>query len=490
MSRGEEKMRLEFLGAAGTVTGSRNLIRKNGHKYLVDCGLFQGPREIRERNWAPFPLPAREISALVLTHAHLDHSGFVPRLAKEGFTGPVYCSQGTAELCEILWLDSARIQEEDADYANRTKHSRHSPALPLYNVKDAKKALNQLKPVEFGKSLVLDRGLSVVFRPAGHIVGASFLEIDASIGQKNWRLCFSGDLGHNRSLTLREPQSPSESEFLLLESTYGGREHSREDSLKSFAEHINATVKRGGVLAIPSFAVGRAQELLYMIRLLEDKKVIPSVPVLLDSPMASKATQNFLKHKPSHKPREDFDEIHEDNFFPRLFERIESPDDSFASCMREGPMIVIAGAGMLNGGRILHHLKSRLPVAKNRVLFVGHQAKGSKGHFLQTRGEEVGTLRVHHKEIQILAEIRTLETLSAHGDQKDLMEWLKSFPGEAPQVFLNHGEIESALDFVDYLKKEMPSLSVSLASEDEAIEFTEKQIRTVQRFVPEDSPKD
>jgi metallo-beta-lactamase family protein len=472
-------MRIEFLGAAGTVTGSRTLIRSSGKRYLVDCGLFQGPRENRERNWNPFPEPASSIEAVLLTHAHLDHSGLLPRLCKEGFKGPIYCSAGTADLCEILWRDSAKLQEEDAAYANKTGHSRHKPAHPLYDTRDVEQALSLLKPSVVGKNIAFAPNLSFTLREAGHIIGANFIELNATVGQRSWRICFSGDLGHERQLTLRGPESPSKYDLLILESTYGDREHDRQNSLEQLARHLRETCGRGGVLMIPSFAVGRTQELIYMIRQIEDKSLAPSYPVILDSPMANKATDIYLNHRKDHQVRDDFRHINRESFFPKQFEAIESVDDSFMACLREGPLVVIAGAGMLSGGRILHHLKKRLPEEINRLLFVGFQGEGSKGRYLLEQGKATGFIRIHHREIEVKSEIENLNSLSAHGDRLDLLSWLGNSSETSPHIMLNHGEPEACIAFQEFLQAKIPSLHVDIADQAKAIVFDEKKISLV-----------
>ncbi|NCN28037.1 MBL fold metallo-hydrolase [bacterium] len=469
-------MRIQWLGAAGTVTGSRTLLRFENELHLIDCGLFQGPKEIRERNWNPFPVKASDIKSITLTHAHLDHSGFIPRLHKEGFRGPVHCSEGTADLCKVLWMDSAKLQEEDADYANRTGHSKHKPAEALYRSKDVIAALKLLEPHKEDEDWCLTKNIGVQLRNAGHIVGANFIEMNVSTGQKTWNLCFSGDLGHDRSLTLRGPETPKKADFLVLESTYGDRLHSGNHSSKKLAHEIERTCSKGGVLLIPSFAVGRAQEILYMIRQLEDRGSIKKYPVILDSPMALKATDLYLKHSLDHQLRKDFEKIDRENFFPTLYESSESPDDSFGACMREGPMIVISAAGMLSGGRILHHLKSRLPVEKNTVLFVGYQGMGTKGRFLLENGKSYGSLRVHHKEVPVQAHITAMDDLSAHGDQKDLLNFVEAMGRGLDTVVLNHGEAESSRNLQIKIAQKFPKLKCLIADEELKITINEHSI--------------
>jgi len=434
---------LEFLGAAGTVTGSRSLLIFQNTRVLIDCGLFQGSKESRQRNWEPFPVDPHLIECVLLTHAHLDHSGYLPRLVSHGFKGPIYCSEGTAELVKVLLLDSAKIQEEDAGYANKTGHSKHKPALPLYTKEDADKVFPLIKVIPDQEWVQIFTGISIKLFRAGHITGARSILVNLAMAQQSELLCFSGDLGHPRMKTLRGPVAPPECDYLVLESTYGDRLHERIDPLDALEGVIRQIVQDKGVLVIPAFAVGRSQEIIYMIRLLENEKRIPVMPVVLDSPMSNKATEIFLKHTSDHQPSETLAPQDAQSFFPTEFRTVESPDDSFLACMQGGPMIVVSAAGMLNGGRILHHLKSRLPHAENIVLFAGYQAEGTKGRFLQDKGKAYGTLRIHHEEVEVNARIETMPALSAHGDYEDLLNWLSHFRRAPKKIFLNHGDPEA-----------------------------------------------
>lgn len=432
--------KLEFLGAAGTVTGSRTLLTFNNHRILVDCGLFQGHKELRQRNWDPFPVDPQILDCIVLTHAHLDHSGYLPRLVRYGYRGPVYCSEGTADLLQILLLDSAKIQEEDADYANRTGHSHHRPALPLYSREDVEALIPLVKVIPEKDWFKLLPGVGVKLYRAGHIVGARTLMFSLDSGEQSQLICFSGDIGHDRMLTLRGPEAPPECDYLILESTYGNRDHDSRSPLDCLEKVILETTRRRGVLVIPAFAVGRAQEVIYMIRVLENAGRIPKIPVILDSPMSTKATDLFLRYTQEHQLGADFSPKDPSSFYPSLFKAVEGPDESFGACMASGPAIIVSAAGMLTGGRILHHLKSRLPHEENTVLFAGYQAEGTKGRFLQDHGKEYGTLRIHHEEVPVKAHIETMPALSAHGDFNDLYRWMLKL-GRAPKkVFLNHGD--------------------------------------------------
>jgi len=445
---------LDFLGAAATVTGSKTLLQTNSQKHLIDCGLFQGHRELRNRNWLPFSPPAKTLDSVLLTHAHLDHAGYLPKLAKEGFGGPIHTSQGSADLCEILLLDSAHLQEEDAAYANRTKHSKHNPALPLYDTEDAKKALKLLRPHAREEWFRVGEGIEAKFLRSGHIIGSSIIQVSVMDGGNPRLITFSGDLGHARSRTLKGPVEVLETDVLIIESTYGDRAHPRTDPLDALAEIALRTFQRKGVLIIPAFSVGRSQEVLHLFRVLEDSGRIPRVPVILDSPMSNAATRIFLKH-PEDSPLESSFIGSGDNFFPRGFEPVVSADDSMMACMRDGPMVVIAAAGMLNGGRILHHLKHRLPQKKNTVLFVGYQAEGTKGRFLQDQGQSMGSMRIHHQEVPVEAEVSSIQNLSAHGDAQDLVEWIGHFEKKPSKIFVNHGTPASAEALASRITREL-----------------------------------
>lgn len=453
---------LDFLGAAGGVTGSRTLVRFDGYQVLLDCGLFQGPKDIRQKNWDPVLMPEKKVDAVVLTHAHLDHSGFLPRFFKQGWRGPVICSEGTADLLPVLLRDAAYLETEFANYANKTGYSNHRPALPLFTIEDVEKVLQQIRPQKRDIWIQLASDVSVRFVNAGHIIGASIVQF--ALAHKNGTkiLTFSGDLGHPRSLTMRPPDPIQETDVLVLESTYGDRLHVRNDAVHELAEVALKTFQRRGVLVIPAFAVGRAQEVLYIIKLAEDAGLIPKVPVLLDSPMSKIATKVFFDHPEDHKEGLQFTRgTTEDRFLPSKFETTISADDSLLACMREGPMIVISAAGMLNGGRILHHLKSRLPHAENTILFCGYQAEGTKGRTLQDRPDHLSKLRIHHKEVPIEAEIATIASLSAHGDFQDIAEWLQRMSKPPSHVLINHGEPPAMLGMQAIVQKTFPKALVT-----------------------------
>lgn len=431
-------VKLSFLGAADTVTGSRTLVSFRGRRLLVDCGLFQGAKPVRDRNWARFSPSPDSIDKIILTHAHLDHSGYLPRICGEGFKGRIIATEGTTDLCNILLRDAAWLEEESARYANETGYSNHKPALPLFTTEDAELALSRFDRHPRRQWIDLGDGVSLRFLRAGHIVGASLVQLSFDLGSSQKIITFTGDLGNGRSYILRGPDQLNETDVLVLESTYGDRAQPRTSGLEALAAIVRKTAEREGVLVIPAFAVGRAQELTYMLRLLEDRGHIPKIPVILDSPMAASAMEVFLKHAQDQVLNSAFHGSAEP-FLPRGFEVSSTSDDSLLACMRPGPMIVISASGMLSGGRILHHLKRRLPDAKNTVMFTGYQAEGSKGRYVQEQAAKMGTVRIHHAEIPVEAEIVTLEHLSAHVDQQDIVDYIERIRKLPATVLINHG---------------------------------------------------
>lgn len=436
-------LQLEFLGGVGTVTGSKTLLRFEHANYLLDCGLFQGHRDLRKMNWSDPSFDFKSLERIILTHAHLDHSGYVPRLWKLGCRTKVLCSKGTAALCEILWKDAAHLQEEDAEFANRTGYSSHKPAAPLFDASDAEGAISLLEGRARDEWIQIGKNVGVRFLRSGHIVGSSFVQFSVHDGATSRLITFSGDVGNGRLRTLKGPVDLIETDYLVLESTYGDRDQSRTDPKVELGEILTKTIKRGGVTIIPAFSIGRSQEIIYLIRLLEDEGVIPAVPVVLDSPMSNAATDVYLSFSEDNAITNGHSG-EESQFFPKLFERIESADESMMACTRDGPLIVISAAGMLTGGRVLHHLKKRLPDEKNTVLFVGYQAEGSKGRFLQEKGKSEGKIRIHHEEVDVNAEISTIGSLSAHVDSADILAWLGRMRKLPKQIFINHGSPEAS----------------------------------------------
>jgi len=420
-------MRIDFLGGTGTVTGSKYLLSHGGRRLLVDCGLFQGFKQLRLRNWDVLPVDPASIDAVVLTHAHLDHSGFVPRLVRLGFKGVVYCTAATLELCELLLPDSGRLQEEDADYANRHGHSKHKPALPLYTEQEARTALGRFEPVPFGQECSPWPGWSWQLSRAGHILGAGSLRV----GWEGSSILFSGDLGRSDDLLMRPPEAASPAEYVVVESTYGGRRHPTADTLTELAGVINRTAARGGIVVIPAFAVGRAQTLLHCIHLLKDARRIPDMPVYLNSPMATDATRIYRKHCDEHR-------LSAQQCATMLGKTIvvNTIEESVRLNTLGFPSIIVSASGMATGGRVLHHLKAYAPNARNTILFAGFQAAGTRGAAMLAGAEAV---KIHGAYVPVRAEVANLETLSAHADREELLAWLDA--QQAPRrVFVTHGE--------------------------------------------------
>lgn len=430
---------IQFLGAAETVTGSRILIKFNGYRLLIDCGLFQGPKAIRSLNWGPFPEPEK-INSVILTHAHIDHSGYLPKLVREGFSGPIFASSGTVDLCEVLLRDSAYLQEEDAKYLNRKRVTHYEPALPLYDENDAEKAIKLLQPVKKNTWIELCKGLSFKLSRSGHILGSTFVQLAIDKGNGLNLLTFSGDLGHDRQYVLKGPEAIHETDFLILESTYGDRVQTRTNSLDELEPILNRTFSRGGTVVIPAFAVGRTQEILHLLAILEEQGRIPKVPVYVDSPMANNATDIYLKHDDELKLKVVNNNL-ESPICPSDFNAVRSVDESMLVTMSDGPMVVISAAGMLTGGRVLHHLRRRLPDPKNTVIFVGYQVDETKGKLLK---EGLPKIRIHKQLIDVEAEITSINSLSAHADSNELVDWVKNFQKKPKQIFLNHGEVSAS----------------------------------------------
>jgi metallo-beta-lactamase family protein len=420
---------ITFLGGASTVTGSKYLVQHDGKRLLVDCGLFQGYKQLRLRNWNPLPVPPDQIHAVLLTHAHLDHSGYLPLLAKEGFTGHVYASRGTRDLCRILWPDSGHIQEEDAAFANRHGFSKHAPALPLYTRQDALDALPLLKAVEFDKTINLMPGWKASFSSAGHILGASSILLEVA----GRRILFSGDLGRPDDLIMSPPDAAPQADTVLIESTYGDSVHPQEDIPSELAPALQRVAKRGGVAVVPVFAVGRAQALLHAIHLLKMKGELPSsLPVFLDSPMAVHTTHLFEDHPGEHRLS------HQDTrALTRNATMINSTDESKALASRHGPMVILSASGMATGGRVLHHLAHYAGNHRNMIILTGYQAPGTRGATLASGAKSV---RIHGRDVDVNAEVVQLVSASAHADANQLLAWLRTMPQAPDQVYVVHGD--------------------------------------------------
>ncbi len=428
---------LRFLGGAGTVTGSKYLIRAARCQVLLDCGLFQGLKELRLRNWSAPAFDPGKIDAVILSHAHLDHSGYLPRLVRGGFRGKVYCTSGTADLVRVLLMDSARLQEEEAENANRKGYSKHKPALALYTQQDAQAAFKLLRPCRYGEPMVVADGVRLLLRRAGHILGSSTIELMLGDADNPFRLVFSGDLGRWDQPILRDPEFVPAADVLLLESTYGDKVHPL-DTAEQLARIVREAAERGGALVVPAFAIGRTQQLIWSLRLLEESGKIPELAVYIDSPMAINVSEIYTAHPEDH----DLDMaalMRKDPspFASRNMQLIQKWDDSQALLRKTGPMVIISSSGMATGGRVLQHLRTRLPDARSTVLLTGYQAQGTRGRLLQ---EGARTLRMFGEEISVRAKIEVLEGASAHADREDTLRWLAGFTSPPRQTFLVHGE--------------------------------------------------
>jgi metallo-beta-lactamase family protein len=421
-------MQLTFLGATGTVTGSRTLLESKGKRILIDCGLFQGLKQLRLKNWDAFPVEPSSIDAILLTHAHIDHSGYLPRLVKMGFSGRIYCTSGTHDLCQILLPDSAHLQDEEARYANQKGFSKHHPALPLYSQDDAQRALDLFQTVDFHELVDLGDGLQARFYSNAHILGSSCIHI--SDGDKS--VLFSGDVGRSNDPLMRAPEIPPASDYLVIESTYGDRLHDPVNTLELLAQYIRETVQQGGILLIPVFAVGRAQEMLFYLHQLKQQGRIPHIPIYLNSPMAVDASEIFQLHCNEHRlnPQqcaEMFADVH----------MVNSIEQSQSLNHMRQPMILLAASGMASGGRVVHHIKAFAGNPRNTILFVGFQAAGTRGAAMVNGASEV---KIHGEYIPIKARIASMTSLSAHADYVEILQWLKQFKQAPKLTFVTHGE--------------------------------------------------
>ena len=460
-------MYIQFLGAAGTVTGSKHLIStssdasgKDGFQLLIDCGLFQGPKEWRVRNWQDTPVPAHEIDAVILTHAHLDHSGWIPRLVKEGFSGPIYATPATVDLCGVLLPDSGHLQEEEAAFHNKHQTSKHKPALPLYTMQQAQQSLSRLQSMDFGETRQLCPELSFRFVHSAHILGASMVELTARINGSARQLLFTGDIGRVRDgavapgkVVYSGPQEGESADLLVMESTYGNREHPHDDPRPQLAKLVCDTVQRGGSVVVPCFAVERTQKFLFMLKELMESGQIPQVPVHADSPMAIQAVEIFLKHT---------EEFNDDT--KRMVARYGSPltwpgfhfdssvEDSKKINSSRTPVIIVSSSGMANGGRVLHHLLQRLPDARNLVLFIGFQAEGTRGAIIKGGAQSV---KIFGHNVAVRAQVAALEQFSDHADTPELLQWLRTFKKQPQATYLVHGDPDASAQLRDTMSKEL-----------------------------------
>lgn len=437
---------------------------------MVDCGLFQGLKELRQRNWEPLPLNPASINWVILTHAHIDHTGYLPRFVRDGFDGPVYATKATADLLELMLPDSAKIQEEDADYANRKSFSKHSPALPLYTEKDARIALKLVEGVDFNEQVFLGKFLKARFISAGHILGSSFVKVEvADRNHSSFSILFSGDVGRYDEPILNDPTPVSHTDYLLVESTYGNRVHEDSDPKSRLAEIINETAERGGKIIIPAFAVGRTQLLVYYLRELEAEGRIPTLPVAVDSPMGASATRLYSKHKEEH----DLDMLtleaeHKNPLATHNFKLVQNINASKALNTYRGPAIIISASGMATGGRVLHHLAQHLPDPNSTVILVGYQAAGTRGRRLQEGEKEI---KIHGQMVPVNAKIEVIGSLSAHADSTELLRWLSGFKRPPRTTFIVHGEPESASALRDKIKHTL-GWNVVIPTYQEVIELT------------------
>lgn len=440
--------RITFHGAARTVTGSKYLLEADDARVLIDCGMFQGVKKLRLRNWEPTPFEPKSLDAVVLTHAHLDHTGFLPRVVKEGFHRRVYCSEATAELAEIILFDSAKIQEYDAYYANKKGFSKHKPALPLYDGRDVEQTVKLFHPTRRDKWFCPAEPIWMRFFDAGHLLGSNIIEVEIRNQDPPLRIVFSGDVGRYDGPLYHDPVPPPDCDYLICESTYGNREHSDVDLLDSLQEVVNRAEKRGGVLLMASFAIGRAQQLIYLLQLLKTEDRIPDLPVYLDSPMACNATKIYKQHREDH----DLSEGELDDDRPILagpkVHLVRTVEESKALNKLKGPAIIISSSGMMTGGRIVHHLKQRLPNKNTTIVLGGYMAVGTRGRLIQ-EGREF--IRMHGTEVPVKAAVESIPGLSGHADRSGLLRWSQNLP-KPRRTFLTHGEPESADALADELR--------------------------------------
>ena len=441
----KRSLSLRFLGAAGAVTGSKHLISAGDEKLLIDCGMFQGLKELRLLNWEKLPINEEDINFVALTHAHIDHTGYLPRLIRNGFAGKVFATSATCDLLRILLPDAARLQKEQADDANEQGFSKHSPALPLFDEDDVRVTLERMVPVSFGKTISLSEVFKVTYFTAGHILGSSVVAVDVDLGEgESRRILFSGDLGRYDAPILPDPTGIERADYLVTESTYGDREHEpADDSLDKLARIINESCSRGGVLVAPAFAIGRTQLLLYLIRQLEGENKIPSLPVFVDSPMAAKACNYYDRHHEEHDA--DMNRLEDQGIEPMHPQRLRfcaTRDESKAVNRLKSRAIIISASGMITGGRVLHHALHRLPHAQNTFLLCGFQAAGTRGRQLAEGAESV---KIQGMYVPVRARIEQLHGFSAHADASEIIRWARALKSPPIKTFIVHGEPTASL---------------------------------------------
>ena len=434
-------MKLTFLGATQTVTGSKYLLEHGGKKILVDCGLFQGHKEVRQRNWEKLPIDPRNIDAIVLTHAHIDHSGYIPLLVKNGFRGKIFCSKATFDLCTILLPDSGFLQEEDARMANKYGYSRHHPALPLYDAKEAQESLAYFQPIDFDQAHYFSDDFYFTLNPSGHILGSAFISV--FYGDKI--VVFSGDLGRPVDPIMKPPSQLQHADYLLIESTYGNRLHDKTDPAEIIKDVIVRTAARGGVVVIPAFAVGRAQNIMYYIHQLKEQNAIPDLPVYLDSPMSINAAEILYKHSNEHKLGKDLC-----SKVCQVAHYVRTSEESKKLNQIRVPMVIISASGMAEGGRVLHHLKNYISDHKNTILFSGFQAEGTRGEKILRGDKEI---KIHGFSYEVNAEIVNISNSSAHADYEEILNWLANFKQAPKKTFVTHGSVESTNSLKEKIEK-------------------------------------
>jgi len=458
-------MKLTFLGATQTVTGSKFLLETKDRRILLDCGLFQGPKDLRLRNWEAPPVDPKSVDAIILTHAHIDHTGYLPRFVAQGYKGPVYATPATVDLARILLPDAAHLQEEEARFRNKHQLSKHRPALPLYTLDHAIATLELLRPVRYGQPLGLSKTLGFRLMPAGHILGSSFVLFTESGGPMEKTVLFTGDIGRYGQPIIFDPTSVDGADYLILESTYGNRLHSDKNGQsgkEQLRDVVNATARRGGTVLIPSFAIGRAQELLYILRELELENQIPVLPVYVDSPMAVDAVDIFRRHVEEHDV--EMAQLERSGASALYTQRVHfarTVEDSKAINDNHFPSIIISANGMATGGRILHHLVQRLPEERNSIVFVGFQAYGTRGRLLSEGARQI---RIFGLDYPVRAQVHVIDSFSAHGDYSEILRWLSGFKRAPGKTFLVHGEVKAIEGMRDHITSTYKAWKVEVPS--------------------------